>query len=373
MENWIIVGKLAILGYCILRYVNFIEKNTTVAVLFALAYVSMNITVYIVRKTGVRKMLLAFSALLLVGAYWYLHPLFLLLLPIGLYELVHLYGDKPWVALIIVGVPAFWFKNEDLIEYALVALLSFFIYRLAYTFDRRVRLLTQENDEMRQQIYQLSGRLHKDLEYEQQVKYSSQLEERNKIAQEIHDRVGHAISGSLMQLEAARLLMDKDSEKAAVILQNVITILRDGMESIRATLRNIKPAAEQLGISRLKLLLDEFSVNHRIKTTLVHEGNLERISQLQWKVIYENVSEALTNALKYAKASAISVNIQVLNKFIKAEAKDNGVGTAIVKKGLGIRGMEERSSSIGGNVIIDGSNGFSVITILPLEGEIYGN
>lgn len=373
MENWIILSKLAVLGYCILRYVNFMEKNTTGAVLFALTYVCLNMAMYIVKKLGIQKMLLACSLLLLVGAYWNLHPLFILLLPIGLYELLYMYTDSFWVSLVVVTIPVFWFKHEDLIEYALVAFLSFFIYRLAYTYERRVRLLVRENDEMRQQNYQLSGRLHKDLEYEQQVKYSSQLEERNKIAQELHDRVGHAISGSLMQLEAAKLLMDKDREKAASIVQNVIIILRDGMESIRATLRNIKPATEQLGINRLKLLLDEFSINQRIRTTLVHDGNLERITQLQWKVIQDNLSEALTNALKYSKATAISVHIQVLNKFIKAEVKDNGIGTSIVKKGLGIRGMEERSGSMGGKIIVDGSNGFSVITILPLEGETYGN
>ena len=201
----------------------------------------------------------------------------------------------------------------------------------------------------------------------------SQLEERHSIAQEIHDRVGHAIAGSLIQLEAAGLLVDRDQSKTRDIIQNVITVLREGMENIRATLRNIKPATEQLGINRVKLLLDEFTVNNQLKTSLVYSGNLDRIAPIQWKVILDNLGEALTNALKYSGATTISLKIEVLNKFVKAEVSDNGQGAYIVKKGLGISGMEERSGRISGKVIIDGSKGFSVITLLPMEEEQYGD
>jgi signal transduction histidine kinase len=145
------------------------------------------------------------------------------------------------------------------------------------------------------------------------------------------------------------------------------------MESIRITLKNIKPGYEQMGINRVKLLMEEFSVNHFIKTTVRHTGNLERISPIQWKIIIANIGESLTNTMKYGSASAIAIHIEVLNKVVKAEIKDNGIGNPSIVKGLGFRGMEERSGNIGGKIIIDGSNGFSVITLLPLEGEMDGN
>lgn len=176
-----------------------------------------------------------------------------------------------------------------------------------------------------------------------------------------------------MQLEAARLLLDKDREKSSAIIGKVLAILREGMESIRATLRNIKPASEQLGINRVKLLLDEFSVNNQIAASLIHSGNLQQITPIQWKVIHDNVHEALTNTLRYSGATTVRVSIEVLNKFVKAEIKDNGIGAYTYNKGLGLRGMEERSGSIGGKLIIDGSRGFSVITLLPIGGEANGN
>jgi signal transduction histidine kinase len=100
---------------------------------------------------------------------------------------------------------------------------------------------------------------------------------------------------------------------------------------------------------------------------------MERISPIQWKIIIANIGESLTNTMKYANANAIAIHIEVLNKVVKTEIKDNGIGTPSIVKGLGIRGMEERSGNIGGKIIIDGSNGFSVITLLPLEGELHAN
>lgn len=75
----------------------------------------------------------------------------------------------------------------------------------------------------------------------------------------------------------------------------------------------------------------------------------------------------MTNALKYAGATEILIKVEVLHKLVKAEVKDNGIGAFHYKKGIGITGMEERAGNAGGKVIIDGSKGFSVITLLPLE------
>jgi signal transduction histidine kinase len=77
--------------------------------------------------------------------------------------------------------------------------------------------------------------------------------------------------------------------------------------------------------------------------------------------------EAMTNTLKYAHASDIKINIQVLNKLIKQEIKDNGVGSFNIIKGLGLKGIEERCANMGGKVIIDGSKGFSIIALLPIH------
>ncbi|MFF0651094.1 sensor histidine kinase, partial [Bacillus velezensis] len=98
-----------------------------------------------------------------------------------------------------------------------------------------------------------------------------------------------------------------------------------------------------------------------------HQGDLDRLTQMHWRVIQENVTEALTNAMKYADATQIFIDIHVLNKAVKAEVKDNGNGAGRFKKGLGMLGMEERAAVLHGTVIFDGTAGFSVTTLLPVE------
>lgn len=119
----------------------------------------------------------------------------------------------------------------------------------------------------------------------------------------------------------------------------------------------MKPPTEQIGIHRMKLFIEEFAGKHDINIPFVYKGNLDMISPIQWKIIGENVTEALTNAMKYADATVISIDIHVLNKMVKVQVKDNGKVQYLLK-GLGIMGMEERTASVNGKIIVDGTSGF---------------
>jgi signal transduction histidine kinase len=374
MENWLISNKLIILAYYILVYAGSEMRNSTAVVLCILIYVCFNTGLYIVKSDLFKKGLLLVSIIVIVYCFLDINVLFILLLPINIFEFMFMFTAGWWLPLLLMAAtPLLLMDKEGLALYLLVSSFSYLVYRMGHSSKHRVQELSEVNDALREKVYLLTSQLNNDLDFQRQLNYLSQLEERHSIAQEIHDRVGHAIAGSLIQLEAAGLLVELDQSKTRDIIQNVIIVLREGMENIRATLRNIKPATEQLGINRVKLLLDEFTVNNHLKTSLVYLGNLERIAPIQWKVISDNLGESLTNTLKYSSASAISLKIEVLNKFVKAEVSDNGQGAYIVKKGLGISGMEERSGRIGGKIVIDGSKGFSVITLLPMEEEQYGN
>lgn len=367
MDNWIISAKLFILLYCIVKYVSSDIKGSAVILLLILLYVCLNMAFYIFKAEYLKRVFSVASLLLLLISAHYADILFVFFVPLNTVELINRFSDDLKMLVSPVIVLTFFIGRNVLPEYILVTLFSLCIFLFAKKSATRIVNITKEMDALRDKVDTLYKRLDKGVEYENQLKYLSQMEERNSLAQKIHDKVGHAIAGSLIQLEAASVIVDGDPSKTKEIIGNVINVLKEGMENIRSTLRNIKPAAEQLGISRLKAVLDEFFLNNNIKASLSYSGILAGISHVQWGIIMDNVREALTNAIKYSAATTLKVRLEVMNKLIKVEIKDNGVGAVSFKKGLGLRGIEERVENAGGNVIIDGSAGFSIIILLPVS------
>jgi len=369
MENWMIGSKLLILLYCMMRYVQGDIHSISRVILLMLAYICTSMLSYIFNGLLIRRCFLILSMVILIISAYVVFPLFILPIVIDILELVSSYSKDLWIYLAFIVLPAFLCKVDVLPEYVLISFLSFVIFQLALQLSSSQKALKQVNEKLRDKVDELGKRNAAGNEYQSQVCYLSQLEERNSLAQKIHDKVGHTIAGSIIQLEAAGMIMEKDRDKATGMIAAVTDNLKEGMESIRSTLRNIKPAPEQLGINRLKLMLEEFSVNNTIKTSLTYKGSLDKITHLQWKIIMENAKEALTNALKYSSATDIDVKLEVMNRLIKAEVRDNGKGAVKFNKGMGLAGMEERTENAGGQLILDGSYGFSVITLLP-AGEV---
>lgn len=366
MESWIILYEFSVLMYCITNYLESGMKNSTFAISMFLSYICIKVCYYIFNKAKHKDIILIVTIFLIVFEYIYVYNLIIIILPINIYMLLRKQEQHKWINIIAILISISFIKHEILYEYILMALLGYLVYTLASRSLIKIQRLTEENEKLSDKNTMLFNKLNKDAMFHKQFKDMSQLEERNKIAQEIHDEIGHTLSGSLMQLEAAKLLLDKDIPKSKLIIQSTIDVLRKGMDNIRITLKNIKPPSEQLGINKLKLLIEEFSYKSDIRTSFLYKGDINKVSARQWKLIYNNINEGLTNSIKYSKATKVTVNIEILNKIIKLEVKDDGVGCTNIIKGLGILGMDERVGNEGGKLIVDGSQGFSIISIIPL-------
>ena len=367
MESWIIFSKLIILLFLGLSYVQSETDNLAWIVLSVLLYISLNITLYLVRLEKLRIGIHLGSLVLIYLSFQEVNPLFLLLLPINFYELAWPFFEKKWLVLIVGLLPIFVVPDHQAV-YGLTALFCFMAISFTSLYTERLMKYEQHLDKMRVDMQRLSKNLNENKEYVRQSEYTYRLEERNRISQQIHDSIGHSMTGALIQMEAAKTLMAIDQKKAGELLQNAINISKEGIEDIRITLKNMKPPTEQIGLQRLKLVIEEFSIQHQLRMPFVYKGNIDLITPIQWKIIADNITEALTNSLKYAGATEISIDIQVLNKLVRVEVRDNGkgLGPGKVVKGLGIMGMEERTASIKGTIIVDGNNGFSVTTLLPI-------
>ncbi|WP_066259266.1 sensor histidine kinase [Neobacillus drentensis] len=366
MEFWIIFTKLLLLVYIATLAVQTNISNISWVVLAFLVYFCVNITLYICKNNTLKRVLHVLSIGITTAAYLVVDPLFSLLLPISMVELSAGFIGKKVTLLLLSLLPILYMDGALQPIYGLVAVLSFMMFAVTSIYGDKLVKKEAQIDRMRKKLQQLTKQINENTEYIRQSEYTFKLEERNRISQEIHDKIGHSMTGALFQMEAAKRLLGTDQRKATELLQNAINISKEGIENIRLTLKNMKPPTEQVGIHRLKLLFDDFNAKQQFKTVLTHEGNLDLIAPIQWKIIHENVTEALTNAMKYSHATQVSVDLKVLNKIIRVEVKDNGSGSETIKKGLGIIGMEERTATVNGKVIVDSSDGFSVTTLLPI-------
>ncbi|MBO7744820.1 sensor histidine kinase [Paenibacillus sp. MWE-103] len=365
MEVWT-VGNKTIVWLYVIALAYFVRPQAPkLLVLYLLLYLIVNLILHIAKPAPAKQGLAVATVLyvLLCGAY--VQPELLLLLPPSLLELASFRLRRHRFALVPVLAPMLFLPASLLLHYAFIAVFVFFNYAIVKRYMNRTNAQEDELERSRRRQQELGRRLNDNAGFAQASEYLAKLEERNRVAQEIHDGIGHAITGGLIQMEAARLTLRRDPEGAEALLNNAIAISKEGIEQIRRTLKDLKPPVEQLGLIRLRSAVEAFGGKSDLLTTVVHEGDMEAITPLQWKIIHENVMEALTNAAKYANASAVHVEVRVLNRFVKAVVSDNGQGAAKVVKGMGLIGMEERTAVANGTVTADGSRGFAVTTLMP--------
>ncbi|MFT9451948.1 sensor histidine kinase, partial [Liquorilactobacillus ghanensis] len=205
-----------------------------------------------------------------------------------------------------------------------------------------------------------------------QVK-SAALEERIKLSQLIHDEVGHSLSGGLIQMEAAQLVLTKNQQQAADLLDNAIEISRQGIGQIRNLLKNGVPTVEEVGLEKIQAQILEFKRDYHLQTQLTLRGDIKRINGIQWQVLEKNLQEFLTNTLKYADAHQVEIHLLVFNQLLRFTLQNDGVSPGVIKLGLGLRGMQMRAAQLDGQVIFSQHSGFEVSTLLPLtkENEIH--
>jgi signal transduction histidine kinase len=367
MDAWLLGMKVLILGYVAADFALRGTAAPVPVVLASLAYVSCAVAALLLKPPNARRLLLLLTAAAAFGVQLGLDPAFAVLVPLPAAELVVALGISVTWAVLPSALIALLVPVDGLPAYLLVAGLSVAGYTVALGLRKRVRTLEHEGERLRSSYESLHRSAALRAGYEDELASLAQLEERNRLAQDIHDRVGHALSGGIIQLEAAAAVLDTDRGAARTLMENSVRALREGMDEVRSTLHGIKPAPEQLGVHRIRGMVEKFAAESGIAARVTQAGNLAAVTRPQWRLVADNLRECLTNTLRHSSARSLTVNIEVLRRIVKVEVRDDGRGALSVAKGLGLAGMEERTEALGGKLVVDGSRGFSVIMLLPLE------
>jgi signal transduction histidine kinase len=196
-------------------------------------------------------------------------------------------------------------------------------------------------------------------EHATQIEELATTKERNRLAREIHDSLGHYFTVVNVQIEAARAIFPIDNERAFNHLAQAQTLTQDGLAEVRRSVAALRasplinlPLAEALA-----KLIDQWNTADT-KIELKITGAVRRLTPPTELTLYRTAQEALTNVGKHAEATKVNVWLDFshnLNVILKVE--DNGCGSNKAKDGFGLLGVRERVNAIKGNVKIQTASG----------------
>lgn len=206
---------------------------------------------------------------------------------------------------------------------------------------------------------------------------SAQEEERARIARELHDETGQALSAILVGLRNV-----EDSEtiaQARVIARRLRDLTARAVRDVGRLARGLRPSTlDHLGLlPALQRYAEEFGATHRLVVRITGDP-AQRFPESVETTLYRIIQEALSNVARHARARAVDVTIRREDHAVHVTVQDDGAGfdvdsaldAAGDRRTLGLLGMHERASLLGGSLVISShpGEGTGVAIELPLEG-----
>ena len=287
-------------------------------------------------------------------------------------------GGYWWVLLFVITTTTFFMFFAG----AEAALSSFPIYAGGYVFFAAFAANAAKADRARADTQELLQELriaHQKLQaYAAQAEDLAVAEERNRMAREMHDTLGHRLTVAIVQLEGAQRLVAEDPARAAEMVATVREQMRSALGELRGTVATLRePLAADFSLtSALKRLANDFQQATEIDVQLIFANNLPLLPDTYRVALYRAAQEALTNIQRHAKADKISIRLDLDEiEGVRLSVSDNGIGIPenADNMGFGLLGLQERAEQLGGQMRLESNHqgGAQIYLCLPwpLEGD----
>jgi signal transduction histidine kinase len=301
------------------------------------------------------------AAFLLFCIFSAVYPAFLFFLPLIIYDLFFSKW-KHWMftAAIPFIIKIFFIPPQACIFIILFTALSYLIKLRTRSAEKARSEYIALRDTSKEISMQLESK-NKELMEKQDYEISlATLNERNRIARDIHDSDGHVLSNSILQTGAIMATCKDEAiyERLNTLKETLVT----GMNSIRESIHDLYDDSVDLyaetrslteGFDFCELYLDyDVETNPDIKT--------------KYALLYV-MKEALSNIIKHSNATHVSVTLKEHPALFQLVIKDNGAKKDTKGEGIGLFNIEQRVHGLGGNVNIGYENGFTVFVSIPKE------
>ncbi|MBM7643764.1 sensor histidine kinase [Streptococcus loxodontisalivarius] len=244
----------------------------------------------------------------------------------------------------------------------LVSLVAFVIYSVS------------ENHKIEEEL-RMADRANKELtDYVSLAEKMAEDRERKRIAREIHDTLGHALTGISAGIDAVRVLIDLNPSHAKEQLQNISVVVREGIQDVRRSLEKLRPGALEKGSLKealLKMIADYENLS-KLQVHFSYDWDQVDLDITREDVVFRVIQESVTNSLRHGHASEVTIEMTSDSSRDNYQIfiEDNGQGCDDLVYGYGLTQMQERLAIIGGQVSFASEEGFQTrITIPKRKGE----
>lgn len=208
-------------------------------------------------------------------------------------------------------------------------------------------------------------------EYSVKSEEMAKIKERNRLAREIHDTIGHTLTGISTGLEACTELINWDIEKAKLQIAKISDLAQKGLLDVRRSVRELRPdALERFSlIPAIQKLCEDINNCARVRVELTVLGEEKQLNADEEETIYRVVQEGITNAVRHGEAKSIKITLIFTYGAVNLSIIDNGIGCKTINEGFGIKHIRERVEMLGGSVefINDEDGGFHIKASIPIR------
>jgi signal transduction histidine kinase len=238
--------------------------------------------------------------------------------------------------------------------------IGWMVARHAASLERRLTEQTHREERIASDLHRLSARL-----------VHAREEEQRRIARELHDEVGQALSAVKVQLAVAERRIERLGA-ASALLADAQSSTDSALHSVRDLSHLLHPSAlDDLGlVAALESLVADFRRRHQVAIEFVHQGPEIRLHAETERAIYRIVQEALTNVARHAEATGGTVRLVVEPASVHVLIEDNGIGFDVAdverpgkRRGLGLLSIRERVTGLRGHVHVESASGGSRIEV----------
>ena len=297
-----------------------------------------------------------------------------LMFAFGRYEIVERFTDGiPFSAYLSFYNPMVrsWFTSLESLMVCLNTLLFVLYMILLFTGQK------EENERIRKLNEQLNQANDQLRDYAVSMERMTEMRERNRLAREIHDTLGHTLTAIIMCADAGLTLFDVAPEESKKRIQIVAQSARNGLTDVRRSIKALRPdALEHSSLAEaLEGLVENFRITTSARIDYFQEAEELKLDTDEEDALYRVVQEGLTNAVRHGKADRIEIRISRTGNQVSIRIRDNGTGCGELEEGFGLRHMRERLEMLGGTLNYgnlekdaqDGYTGFFITVCLTVR------